>query len=371
MDSHKKMRKREGWSMTEFREVIYQKDFKTSRHCILAGDIGGTNSNFGIFEMQGVKPLLLFSLHAKSQTITDYASVVADLLRYCKEKYSIMLEEACFGAAGIIRQDRTVVKPTNLTVTMDARAIMQATGLKKLIFINDFEAVALGIDYINPRDLVVINQGLNHSQSQKACIGAGTGMGKSALIWSKHFERYLPIASEGGHADCAAQTAVESKLFEFIQAEPGHQGCPVSWEDLLSGNGIGRIYQFLGKHTSYSETEISREIAAHGFQPDLISAYAQKDARCRATFDLYTTFYARCAKNFVLDLLALDGIYIAGGIAAKNVELFKQKSFLDEFIKCNKHGAILREVPIFVIADYNVSLYGAAAYLYLKQQGIL
>lgn len=356
----------------QFREVVYQKDFQAGIRCLLGGDIGGTNSNFGVFEMRGTQPILLFSLHAKSQEVTDYAALLRDVIDHCKIGYGIILEEACFGAAGIIMQDHAVVKPTNLAVTIDARAIMKMTGLKQLFLINDFEAVALGIDYIDPKDLVVINHGeQDHNRMQKACIGAGTGMGKSALVWSKHFKRYLPIVSEGGHADCAAQTDIESKLCAFVQAEAGRKESPVSWEDLLSGIGIRRIYQFLGAQQTYPETEIAREIAQHGFQPDLISAYAQQDARCKATFDIYTTLYARCAKNFVLDLLALNGLYIAGGIAAKNIELFKQKAFLDEFIKCNKHSAILQEVPIFVIADYNVSLYGAVAYLDLKQQGIL
>lgn len=359
--------------MTEFREVVYQTDFQTSRHCILAGDIGGTNSNFGIFEMQGTKPVLLIALHAKSQHISDYGPVVSDLLRYCKQQYDITIAEACFGAAGIVMRNHSLVKPTNLSVTIDAHAIMQVTGLKKLVLINDFVAVGLGIDYIAPQDLVEVNRGVEGSQlhAQKACIGAGTGMGKAALLWSTHFNRFLPVASEGGHADCSAQTPNESSLFEFIKSQAGHGDFPVSWEDVLSGNGIQLIYKFLETQEIYPETEVSKEIAAQGFMPDLISSYAQKDGRCRATFDIYTTFYARCAKNFVLDVLALNGVYIAGGIAAKNVGMFQQKSFFEEFIRCNKHGDILRDVPIFVVADYNVSLYGAVAYLQLKQQGVL
>lgn len=376
--------------MTQFREVIYQKDFQESRHCILAGDIGGTNSNFGIFEMQGTKPVLLFSLHAKSQTVHDYGQLVAELVRYCKEKYEIVFEQACFGAAGIIMNDHSLVKPTNLTVAIDAKAIMKASGLKSLTLINDFIAVGVGIDYIAPQDIVAINkvsQTQKHApslrlsghsssasyggQGQKACLGAGTGMGKAALVWNKHFKRFLPVASEGGHADCAAQTPLELNLLASIQTEFRQPGCPISWEDVLSGEGIKRIYKFLGTQKKYPETESSKEIAMNGFQPDLISAYALKDERCRATFDMYTMLYARCAKNFVLDMLALNGVYIAGGIAAKNIELFKQKSFYEEFIRCGKHGDILKEVPIFVIADYNVSLYGAVAYILLREQGIV
>jgi len=357
--------------MMPIREVIYQKDFQSTRYCLLAGDIGGTNSNFGIFELRGTVPTLLISLHVKSQEVTDYATLTAQLLRFCKDTYGIVLRQACFGAAGIITSAREHAKPTNLSVAIDARAIIEKTELETLVLINDFEAVGLGIDYINQKDLISIIRGGPKLHAQKACIGAGTGMGKAALLWNNHFKRYLPITSEGGHADCAAQNPLESKLFEFIQADTDSLNCPVSWEAVLSGSGIQRMYRFLGTQKQYQYTGISQDIIEHGFKPDLISSYAQKDEQCLDTFNLYATFYARCAKNFVLDVLALNGIYIAGGIAAKNIGLFRKPEFINEFTRCGRHSKILELVPVTIVADYNVSLYGAAAFLQLNQEGVL
>lgn len=356
--------------MVSLREVVYQKNFQERRLCLLAGDIGGTNSNFGIFEIRGTTPVLLISLHAQSQEVTDYAEVVKEILRISTEKYGIEVRQGCFGVAGIIGRNRKYVKPTHLSIAVDAQNIIDRTDLEDLILINDFEAVGLGIDHINPRDLVVINKGGPQMHAQKACIGAGTGMGKAALLWNNHSKRYMPVASEGGHSDCAAQTHFESQLFAFIQAE-GVGPSPVSWEHVLSGSGISKIYKFLGTQKRYALTDVSKEIEMNGFKPDLISRYAKSDQRCLDTFDVYTTFYARCAKNFVLDMLALNGIYIGGGIAAKNVELFKDRHFMPEFMRCGQHGKILEKVPVFVITDYNVSLYGAIVFMQLHQQGIL
>ena len=86
---------------------------------------------------------------------------------------------------------------------------------------------------------------------------------------------------------------------------------------------------------------------------------------------MYARFYARCARSFVLDVLALNGIYIAGGIASKNIELFLNPIFLQEFMQCGRQEELLRDVPIFVVADYNVSLFGAAAFMSLYDQGII
>jgi glucokinase len=355
------------------REVVYQKDLKknavSNRYCVLAGDIGGTNSNFGIFELQGSAQILLLSLHAKSQQVNDFALVTKQIITYVYDQYGIVIQHACFGAAGIINAKRDHVNPTNLSVPIDAPAIIQATGLKSLVLINDFEAVGLGIDWIDPKDIITINEGGPRLHAQKACIGAGTGMGKAALLWNSYFKRYVPFASEGGHADASAQTPEEEALFQYIMK--GRELCPVSWEDILSGNGIKAIYRFLGERKRYQETAISKEIAEGDFMPDSISRYAQQDERCQDTFRLYSVFYARCAKNFVLDALALNGIYIAGGIAAKNIHLFKKPEFMQEFVRCGRHSFILQQVPVFVIADYNISLYGAAAFIELHRQGIV
>lgn len=352
------------------REVVYQKDFLKTRYCVLAGDIGGTNSNFGIFEMRGTTPTLLISLHAQSKNVTDFGTLTKQVIEYAQKNYGIEVRKACFGAAGISTAERDYIKPTNLPVALEARAIEQVSGLDSLILINDFEAVGLGIDSISQQDVVCINRGVAKKHGQKACLGAGTGMGKAALLWNRHFHRYLPFASEGGHADCAAQTRQEYELFKFIMTERNH-GCPVSWEDILSGCGIKRIYHFLATERSYPETQISKEIEKTGFKPDLISYYAEQDSRCAETFALYTTFYARCAKNFVLDTLALNGIYIAGGIAARNLNLFRQPHFLEEFMRCGAQSKTLQDVPVYVVADYNVSLYGAVVFLQLREQGVL
>ena len=81
---------------------------------------------------------------------------------------------------------------------------------------------------------------------------------------------------------------------------------------------------------------------------------------------MYARFYARCAKDFALNALAVGGVYIAGGIAAKNLPMFELPAFMKEFVNCGKQQALLQEIPVYVITDYNVSLYGAAQYMILE-----
>ena len=84
------------------------------------------------------------------------------------------------------------------------------------------------------------------------------------------------------------------------------------------------------------------------------------------TYLLFTKLYAKCAKNLALDTISVGGIYVAGGIAAKNIEMFKQPIFVETFTKSHFHSELLKDIPVYVITDYKISLYGAARFLMLE-----
>ena len=346
--------------MTEFKEVVYRSINPKYEFHFLVGDIGGTNSNFGIFATMNGKAHMLFSLHTKSQEITDFTGVIKDLLAYVKQKYGITLNTACFAVAGVPSQDRTYCKPTNLSFALDTRQLVKNTELKCAFLTNDFEVIGYGISEINQKDVVLINQAQPRKGANKAILGAGTGLGKCIMFWNKQAQRYVPVASEGGHADGVFLTEQEIKLSHFIQKEEKFS-CPVSWEHVLSGNGIMRLYAFF-----VQQFQIKKDDNHDTLKPDDIFKNRTIDKHAALTAQLYTTFYARCAKDFTLDALAMGGIYIAGGIASHNLDLFKQPAFMQEFINCGKHKELLQQVPLYIITDYNVSLYGTAAYVLLE-----
>lgn len=346
--------------MTNFIERKYD-TIPRGSIAFIGADIGGTNSNFGIFIEENQKPRLILSLHAKSQDISDFAQVVKDLLDQLKSSYAISIDHALFASAGVVSPKKDYSKPTNLDFSIDAHAIKQATGLRCVYIVNDFEVIGYGIPFIDQKDLVTINSGKARLHANKAIIGAGTGLGKCIMFFNKTVERYVPVASEGGHADAAFESELEFEFARFIQKAEG-MSCNVSWEDVLSGYGIQRMYRFFHSKAAANEHDHD-EREPH---PDEIFESRNDNHHSAQTFELYTKLYARCAKNFALDALSLGGIYIAGGIAAHNVHLFEQPVFMEQFVNCGKQAHLLKEVPLFVITDYNVSLYGAAYYLLIE-----
>lgn len=350
--------------MLPYTERIYRDKIPRGEEAILVADIGGTNSNFGVFMFRDSTIQLLVSLHIKSKNIQQFTPVIKDILAYLKKTYDVDIKKAVIAAAGVVSEKRDWAKPTNLNFAIDAHEIRANTSLACVYIVNDFEIIGYGLDKINSKDLVLVNAGKARRHANKIILGAGTGLGKCILYWNKHNNRYMPLASEGGHADFAPQTQEELDLALFIKKKEKIT-CNISWEDVLSGYGIQRMYRFFQSRNKHAVSDPEFNTNG-GPPPDEIFNSRNGDEHSRKTFELYTKIYARCAKDFALDALALGGVYIAGGIASKNLPLFELPIFMQEFVNCGKQAALLKEVPIYVITDYNVSLYGAAEFLIVE-----
>ena len=325
----------------------------------LVADIGGTNTTFAFVKKVKEKYSLLDILRFDSKKIKDFSTTTAEVLKQGELK-GYQTHRACFAPAGRVSEKYDFCRLTKLPFSIDAADIKKKTALASVLVINDFMAVAYGIEVLPSKSIVQLKPGKIIKNKPKAILGAGTGLGKAILVWNDKSNQYFPVASEGGHSNAALQTKEEYELGEFIKKKNSRER--VVWEDVLSGNGISNVYQFF-------ETKFpaSRGIQKSNYNPALISI--SSDAASTATMDLFLRFYARCAQNVALDTMALGGIYLAGGIVAKNQALFKRKAFIDEFILNHRMKKVLEQIPIFAITDYNVSLYGAAHALQIYLQG--
>ncbi len=331
---------------------------------ILGVDIGGTNTNLAIAGVKNLKPILLFSHNYKTKRLDSLVPAIENILTYANNNYKIEIDFACIGAAGIVSPENDFVQLTNAKWNVSSKELINKTSLNSVFIINDFQTIGYGLNLLNhnnKNDIFQVRHGksdMNMSKSTKAIIGAGTGLGKSILNYDEHFNAYIPIPSEGGHGDFPVQSDFEMKLIEYIRKISGISQS-LSYEEVLSGRGIENIFLFLRYKEEFKETQYTKEIENAVDRTPLISKYKDLDKTCKETFRLFTKFYARCAKNFVLDTLSRGGLYIAGGIAAKNKEIFSSNAFTVEFENAYNRTDLLKTIPINVIVNYDVSLYGA------------
>jgi glucokinase len=161
-----------------------------------------------------------------------------------------------------------------------------------------------------------------------------------------------------GNADFPATVPWELDLVDFIKAQDQGRRA-ISYEDLLSGKGVERIYRFLRQTRQIPLTEFTLQIDGAREKAQLISQFAAQDETCRETFHLFIQLYAKCARNFALEALALGGVYLAGGILVKNAHHLSPDLFRRHFEENDRHKELLQKIPIKVLVNYDVSLYGA------------
>src|SRR5262249_53426212 len=159
------------------------------------------------------------------------------------KQMDIIIDMLCVAAAGVVSEHREFVRPTNLQITINIQEIQKNTGIRCIYLANDFEVISYGLKNIDPTSLIQVKKGIVRPQANQAIVGAGTGLGKCIMIWEKDRNMHVSSASEGGHADFAAQQKEDFELINFIQKQEPHL-MPISWEDVLSGNGIKRLYHF-------------------------------------------------------------------------------------------------------------------------------
>jgi glucokinase len=352
--------------MLEYTEKIFVEEWsKESFSAFVMGvDIGGTHTNIGIAGIQEKRPLLLFSHHYDSKVIESLIPCVLQTLDYARSHHDINVKVACVAAAGIVSPSHDAVQLTNASWQVSSRELIEKTGLESVYIMNDFQAIGYGINLLDvndTKDIFQIRSGSldrTSSHDTKAVIGAGTGLGKTILVYDEPFQVYFPIPTEGGHVDLPVYDEEEMALIEFIKRYRGID-LALPYEEVLSGRGLDALYAFVRERFHYPQTSYTRTIDDATDKAPLISKYKQMDESCKMTFSLFTRFYGRCAKNFVLDTLAGGGLYIAGGIAAKNKEIFISKEFLDEFDHSYRRFEFLSQVPLYVILNYDVSMLGS------------
>jgi glucokinase len=312
---------------------------------ILAGDIGGTKTNLGIFdEQQGALVKITDKRYASAEH-KGLEEIVADFVSNTKANVTA----ASFGIAGPIVGDR--VQTGNLPWIIDGTVLAKQLGLKRVRLLNDLEATAYGISVMKPSDLEVIYAGVSAPQSHRAVIAAGTGLGEAILFWDG--TKHTPMATEGGHADFAPHTNQQADLWKYIKARHDF----ASAEMILSGRGFKTIHEFLApsvRHPSFDDpaADPAREITRQGL--------AGTCHVCVDTLELWVEIYGSEAGNLAVRSVARGGIFVAGGIAVKILPKLQDGRFAAAVRDKEKMAYFLEQVSIQVVLDEECPLKGAA-----------
>ena len=322
---------------------------------ILAGDIGGTNSRLAIFDLD------LREMHQQVIKNAGRASLVEVVLEFVGNAptgLSNLIDRACFGVAGPVAEGKVTL--TNLQWQLDEVSLADDLAVPTVALINDLVAHAEGIEVLKPEHLLTIKAGEPAAHGNRAVIAAGTGLGEAGLVFDPDLNGYRAFASEGGHADFAPRNDDDIALMKYVQQRKGM----ATWERVLSGPGLRRIYDFL-----LTDAQMGRA-AGIANNDDPTPQQVSEAATSRASKAAYEAgvrfvrYYGMEAGNLALKLLATGGVYLSGAVAYSHIDQLKSAVFLDAF---HDHGPdklrpVLEKIPIHVVTFEMCALYGAANY---------
>ena len=320
---------------------------------ILAGDVGGTKVVLALFEDLKTRKKFKEERFA-SKDFSNFNDIVNVFL-----PKDISISCACFGIAGPIVDNKC--HATNLPWVIDGLKLQTSLKTPSVFLINDLEANAWGTFVLQDEEFCVLNAGTG-KQGNRALISAGTGLGEAGFYFDG--KNHHPFPSEGGHSDFAPNTEEEIEIWRYFKQKFEH----VSFERLLSGNGIGNIYRFFVEVKKMPElAEVKQKMRTEDLAK-VISEFgtSKKCPICVKTLETFVSIYGEEAGNLALKFLSLGGIFIGGGIAPKILEILKNGLFMKAFMDKGRFKTLLSGMRVQVILNPETALLGAAEYATVK-----
>ena len=327
---------------------------------LLAADVGGTKTLVGLFRQGRPQSGHISSDRPESQVVREYATLDFDSLdeivaTFLDETNTRRVDAVCIGVAGPV--SGLMARLTNVPWLADASVVADRLHDCPVLLLNDLEAMAHAVPVLEPEELAVLQEGVPVPSGNAALIAAGTGLGEALL--HNVGGRFVPSASEGGHADFAARTPRELALVSELSRVYGR----VDVERVVSGPGLVNLFRF-----THAATDLNT--ACHTIGPDLdavelpaaitSSALGGHCEQCAEALDIFVEAYGSEAGNLALRSVATAGVYIGGGIAPKILPALESGAFMEAFRDKEPMVDMLRTLPVTVILNPAAGLLGAA-----------
>jgi glucokinase len=308
----------------------------------LVGDIGGTNSRFGLVEPGSMNVTRIEKLK------NDDFSSLEDVARaYLDSQGAGELAATAIAVAGIVTEEDFQL--TNRDWIISRAKLKSRLNTARLRILNDFEALAMSLPHLAEADLIQIGGKAPAKPSLKLVLGPGTGLGMAALAPLPK-GGWMALPGELGHVNLPVVTREEFELREAM-SQPG---VVFESEFAITGGGLHLIYQTLARLAGRKAGLATPEAV-------LDAALAGRDADAVKTLKHFVIWLARLAGDAAMMMQAHGGVYLAGGIAPSIVRELQNGDFRRVFQE--KGRLDLNQVPIYVIMDSYPAFKGCAAAL--------
>lgn len=310
----------------------------------LVADIGGTNSRLALISGRELDRSSIRKFDNESHG--DFGSV---LERYLQDSGSPEIDQVALGVAGPVSDNKC--RLTNLDWDLDGSIIREEIGANTVTVLNDLEIVAYGLiarhdaSGIQSRTfLTAIKPRVNNGRI--VVLGIGTGM--NIAFGSESPGGPCVLSSEYGHSNLP-NTAAEILRFEAPDFE---RSATMSVEDVLSGNGLLKLYRAIDGEDGDAETS-----------SDVVDATLNgNDAGAVRTLRLFNRIAGVIAANIVCQFIPTDGLFVTGSVGAAALREQYRDAFCGGF-KSSDMQHLVDATTIDVVTDEYAPLIGGAEFL--------
>jgi glucokinase len=313
-----------------------------SDRCLLIGDIGGTNARFALATPD--RPGFHSVLELQCE---DFATADDAISHYLSTIKADSPDAVCLAAAGPVIDD--TVKITNNHWDISAAETRDDFGIENVCLLNDFTAIAYSIPLLMETEVRSIGRHdhdwLPKASFNVAILGPGTGLGVAGLC--RRGDTVVPITGEGGHVGFSPETEQQLEILKVLRSQFDR----VSAERLIAGSGLENIYLALRTIRRESGPQLSAAQIFAEREPGNLAAEA---------VEVFFELLGQVAGDVALTLGAVDGVYIAGGIAKRYPDLLEKSRFRSAFENKGRRRALMERIPTRLITYDQPGLLGAA-----------
>lgn len=315
---------------------------------LVAADVGGTHARVALVEaVPGRAPALI---HQHTYACADFPDLATILRTFIVTAGADGIEHAAVAIAGVLDADTLI--NANLPWPVSLARTRAESGLHRLDIVNDFEALAFAVPYVDRRQaLLLTGPATGPGEGSTLVLGPGTGFGAALRVPGT-----LPqcparvIAGEAGHASLAPGNETEIMILRWLLRRHAH----AANEHLLSGPGLVNAYHALCE--------------AHGVAPALdgpagITASAQcgEDPLAVQALQVFCGLLGSLAGDLVLSTGARE-VCIAGGIPSRIVPFLRASDFTARFLNKGRLRPVLERTPVWLLEHGSLGIIGAASW---------
>lgn len=317
---------------------------------VIAADVGGTKSWLVLADL--VSPGNSVVRHEARYPSADFKDFTALLKHFLQQsgQESTAIDCICLGFPGPVSGNRVTL--TNLDWTIHDAEIKKAFAIDQVIFINDFQAAALGTLDLNQEDYTALNPQQAKAAARRAVVGAGTGLGTAYMHWQN--DRYHAYSTEAGHMSFAPQDEEQTRLHSFLAGQYGH----VSYERILSGQGLVDLYRFFADAEPNGDELIPRWVNEQ--------AGGENNSAARSSLELFVKIYGAYAGNIALTFKPEGGLYLVGGVTKKIGHWLESADFLAAYLNKGRMRKLASGIPVYLVNNERIGLQGAIRYAEYK-----